>query len=120
MNTKLTTRDKRILQSVKEMIEKDFKNRVNVRMLELKFGMNENKLRNGFRQEFGITIAGYQAQQQLCYALELLKNQDYTIQEAALRAGFRDISTFNRRFRRKFFMTPTEWRQQYGVIQNSR
>lgn len=119
MNIKLTTKDRFILLCVKEMIEKDFRNRVCVRTLEMKFGINENKLRNGFRQEFGITIFGYRVQQQLHYACELLMDPDYTVQEVAIRAGFKDISTFNRRFRQKFFMTPTEWRQKFMSIRVS-
>lgn len=40
---------------------------------------------------------------------------DYTIADIALAAGFGDVSTFNRAFRRRFGMTPSEVRQRAAV-----
>ncbi|MGL5114799.1 MAG: AraC family transcriptional regulator [Beijerinckiaceae bacterium] len=42
--------------------------------------------------------------------LESFRFKDWTITSVALEAGFGDISHFNRSFRRRFDMTPREWR----------
>jgi AraC-like DNA-binding protein len=111
MIVKLTTKDKEVLLSVKDMIDNDCKNHVSIRQTELKFMINESKLRNGFKNQYGITIFEYQAIRQLEYALDQLRNPDLTVNQAATRSGFKDISTFNRHFRKKYGITPSDWKK---------
>ena len=111
MFVKLSCMDEACLCSVKELIDKDFKSRITIRQLEHRFRINENKLRHGFKLLFHISIFDYHTNKRLEYATALFRDRDRSIQEVAYRSGFKDISTFNRSFKRKFGMTPTEYRK---------
>jgi AraC-like DNA-binding protein len=61
----------------------------------------------------GMTFAEFVLEQRLLYARGLLGNPSVHRQKiaaVAYTAGFGDLSYFNRAFRRRFGMTPSEWR----------
>jgi AraC-like DNA-binding protein len=61
----------------------------------------------------GMTFAEFVLEQRLLHARRLLGNpggRQQKIAAAAYAAGFGDLSYFNRVFRRRFGMTPSEWR----------
>lgn len=61
----------------------------------------------------GTTFAEFVLEQRLLYARRLLRNPGAHLQKIttiAYTAGFGDVSYFNRAFRRRFGMTPSEWR----------
>ena len=60
-----------------------------------------------------MTFAEFVLEQRLLYARGLLGNpgvHQRKIAAVAYTAGFGDLSYFNRVFRRRFGMTPSEWR----------
>jgi AraC-like DNA-binding protein len=61
----------------------------------------------------GMTFAEFVLEQRLLYARGILRNpsvHQQKIATVAYTAGFGDLSYFNRVFRRRFGMTPSEWR----------
>jgi AraC-like DNA-binding protein len=61
----------------------------------------------------GVTFAEFVLEQRLLYARGLLGNPSVNQQKigtVAYTSGFGDLSYFNRAFRRRFGMTPSEWR----------
>jgi len=63
----------------------------------------------------GSTFSGFVLEQRLALARRLLANpglQVRRISEVALDAGFQDLSYFNRMFRRRYGMTPSQARQE--------
>lgn len=61
----------------------------------------------------GMTFAEFVLEQRLLYAHRLLGNpggREQKIAMIAYAAGFGDLSYFNRAFRRRFGMTPSDWR----------
>ena len=61
----------------------------------------------------GTTFAEFVLEQRLLYAHSLLGNpgtRQQKIATVAYSTGFGDLSYFNRAFRRRFGMTPSEWR----------
>jgi AraC-like DNA-binding protein len=64
-------------------------------------------------EEAGTTFSQYNLNLRLDHARRMLESPLYrgwTITAVALEAGFGDISHFNRSFRRRFGMTPSDWR----------
>ena len=64
----------------------------------------------------GMTFAEFVLEQRLLYARGLLGNpsaQQQKIGTVAYTSGFGDLSYFNRVFRRRFGMTPSEWRNAH-------
>ncbi|MES5484708.1 AraC family transcriptional regulator [Bradyrhizobium sp. INPA03-11B] len=70
------------------------------------------QLRKDFERE-GLAVARYLRDQRLDKARDLLSEeglQHWRVIDIAFQCGFRDISTFNRAFRRRFEMTPSDTR----------
>jgi AraC-like DNA-binding protein len=67
-------------------------------------------------EEAGTTFSGFALERRLEVARSMLRSPRYAtwpITEIALEAGFGDLSHFNRRFKRRFEMTPTEMRADH-------
>ncbi|MEL6398355.1 MAG: AraC family transcriptional regulator [Cyanobacteria bacterium J06626_4] len=69
-------------------------------------GLNDRKLKQGFRQLFGTTVFGYLQSYRLEQAQLLLKNADFTIAQVALKVGYTNPEAFSTAFRRKFAVSP--------------
>lgn len=75
-------------------------------------GLNKNKVGKILQQNTGLSTTGYINKKRLEYAAKLLKNSpDNTIQNVADTCGLPNVPTFNRLFRSKFGMTPSEYRK---------
>ncbi len=65
-----------------------------------------------FRRMTGNTFSETLILVRLGKVCRLLADQDVTIAEACYQSGFRNLSIFNRHFKRRYGMTPREWRRQ--------
>ncbi|NET39362.1 MAG: helix-turn-helix transcriptional regulator [Cyanothece sp. SIO1E1] len=69
-------------------------------------GLNEYRLKQGFRQVFGTTVFGYLHHCRMQQAQHLLLNSNLTIAGVAARVGYRNPEAFSTAFRRKFAISP--------------
>ncbi|MEO0536317.1 MAG: AraC family transcriptional regulator [Cyanobacteria bacterium P01_A01_bin.123] len=69
-------------------------------------GLNEYRLKQGFRQVFGTTVFGYLHHCRMQQAQHLLRNSNLTIAGVAVRIGYRNPEAFSTAFRRKFAISP--------------
>ena len=72
-------------------------------------GVNEFKLKNGFRQVYGTTPYKYLADQRLETARQLLWERRVNVTEAAFSVGYSNLSHFAKIFRAKFGVNPHEF-----------
>lgn len=77
--------------------------------------LNDFKLKRGFREVFGTTVFGYVQSLRLEQAKQLLTGTDLTITEIAHQVGYESMSHFGYLFKRKFSMTPRNYRQQQSL-----
>ena len=73
-------------------------------------GINDHKLKIGFRQVFGTTVFGYLLTQRLLRSRLLLEMGEMTVTEVAWAVGFSSRSHFSTVFKRKFGINPNEYR----------
>lgn len=75
-------------------------------------GVNKTRVGKMVQQNTGLNTTGYINKKRLEFAAKLLKNNpDYTIPTIAEKCGLPNVPTFNRLFRSKFGMTPSEYRK---------
>lgn len=79
--------------------------------LAQRVGVNEKKLTELFRQRFGMTVFEYLVELRLETARRQLEKTSVQIQLLATQAGFSNASDFSRAFRRRYGITPREYRQ---------
>ncbi|TVQ12823.1 MAG: AraC family transcriptional regulator [Leptolyngbya sp. DLM2.Bin27] len=79
-------------------------------------GLNDRKLKAGFRQVFNTTVFGYLTQQRLEQASHLLAQQ-YSIAAVAAAVGYASPTAFSGAFRRRFGVTPKGYQmgQRFGA-----
>ena len=68
-------------------------------------------LKNGFKKQFGVTVFGYLFDYRMKTACRYLMNTDKTIQEVGELVGYEYHSHFTTAFKRKFFVSPQEYRR---------
>jgi AraC-like DNA-binding protein len=73
-------------------------------------GLNEFKLKAGFRTLFGISVFGYLRTQRMDHARRLLAQRDLSVTEIAARVGYANPSKFAAAFRRHFGFPPSALR----------
>ncbi len=75
-------------------------------------GANKTRVGRILQQNTGLGTTGYINKKRLEFAAKLLKNNpNYTIPTIAEKCGLPNVPTFNRLFRTKYGMTPSEYRK---------
>ena len=98
------------LELAKAIIDKDPASHIHIPMLAVKAGINEFKLKIGFRELF--RTSPYQYRLRLCLekAKTLLEETDDTIDQIASKVGFNTYNGFSTAFKKAFSIAPTEYR----------
>ncbi|MFO1476779.1 MAG: helix-turn-helix domain-containing protein [Verrucomicrobiota bacterium] len=65
-----------------------------------------------FRSHFGVSARERQTELRLQKASQVLADTDAKIIQVALECGYRNLSLFNSLFKRRFGLTPSEWRRR--------
>ncbi len=105
-----TARDIARVSDAVRRIETSAEARHSIAGLARDAGMSAYHFLRVFRQVVGITPHQYVLRTRMHRAAMLLRQSERGVSEIALDAGFEDLSTFNRRFRRVMGATPTVYR----------
>lgn len=94
----------------KEILEQRLGSSVTIKDLSKEVGINEYKLKVGFKEFYGDTIHGYQKRCRVIKAYELLKYEDYSVTQAAAQVGYTNISYFAKCFKEYYGENPKHFR----------
>lgn len=75
-------------------------------------GINQQSLKQGFRQVYGDTIHSYLTDKRLEQAGILIRTGELPIKEVASTIGYNSPGYFSKRFKKKYGVSPKEFRQQ--------
>ncbi len=76
-------------------------------------GINDCKLKRGFRQAFGTTVFGYLHNHRMAQAARLLQSNQMTVTGVAAAVGFANRGSFAAAFRRKFGVNPKVYQSAF-------
>jgi len=99
------------IEKAKQIIETDPSEHFYISTLAEKVGLNEFKLKLGFRELFKTGPYQYLLQLRLQQAKTLLEDTDLTINEIADHVGFKSYNGFSTTFKRLFKLSPTHYRK---------
>jgi AraC-like DNA-binding protein len=108
---KITKRDEVVLYEVRDYIDQHFLNPASVQSLSKRFGLNEFKLKHGFRVLFDTSPIRYLQFKRLDFSRMLLRDTDKTIKEIADEIGYNHAANFTTAFVRAFGKSPAEHRK---------
>jgi AraC-like DNA-binding protein len=99
-------RDKEKIMAVRDLINEKLNDPPNLSEIARQVGLNEYKLKRGFKETFQTTVFGYLAEQRLQMAFQYLRDTQRTAAEIAYDLGYSTPQHFNHAFKKKFGVTP--------------
>lgn len=98
--------DKRKIIEAKELLSRRIENPPSIIELAKLTGLNEYKLKRGFKELFGTTIFGYIHQSRMSLAKKLLLGTDASAKNIAYQTGYSSPQHFSKAFKKQFGVTP--------------
>jgi len=95
----------------REILLKDLQHPPSLAQLARQCGLNEFKLKKGFKEIFSDTVFGYFASVRLEQARQLLLHTGKTVSEIAYESGFTHPQHFQRAFKKQFGIAPGQLRK---------
>lgn len=105
---KLHVSDIEAIHFVRETIERDLTTASSISQLALLAGINQTKLKQGFKDIFGDTVFGYLTKLRMQKAKELLLEGKYTISEIANMVGYQHAQHFTVAYKKNMGHLPSE------------
>lgn len=105
------TTDKEKIIAVRDLINERVHCPPNLTEIARTVGLNEYKLKRGFKETFNNTVFGYLTEQRLQLAHRYLLDTEKTAAEISFELGYSTPQHFNTAFKKKFGVTPTTVRK---------
>ncbi len=97
------------LHKARLILDADVANAPTLSALARMSGLNEYRLKTGFKELFGLPVHAYVIDKRLETARRLLEQEKLRVTEAAQMVGYSELGQFAGKFKRKFGMTPSEF-----------
>ena len=114
-----TAKDRDKLIEAKELLTSRMENPPTIIELSKLTGINEYKLKRGFKELFGTTIFGYIHQTRMRLAQKLLLGTDKSAKEIAYETGYNSPQHFSTAFKKEYGVSPNSMRENpdYAMTQ---
>lgn len=103
-----------MMRAVQDYIDVNLHNRPTMQTVAETFHVSGNTLGRMFRAELDVTFGQYLEQRRMEYAQKLLKNRRLSIGDISEILGYSDQNYFTTCFKRRFSMTPMQYRMRGG------
>lgn len=111
----LKKRDIDLIHHARDVLLKKMESPPSIMELAREVGINETKLKRGFRQLFGTTVFAHLRQQRMEKAREMLIGGDRNVCEVACSVGYSNASHFARAFQQAFGVNPGSYQKSIQV-----
>ena len=108
---------KRIKVLLEHLTEEEFLN-ASLHDLAAYCGCSARHFSRLFQQHFSVSLRSRQTEMRLLKARRLLSETDSRVMTVAASCGYRHLGVFNALFKKRFAMTPTEWRRTAETTQH--
>jgi AraC-like DNA-binding protein len=106
-----TAGDKEKIIAVRDLINQRLSDPPSLIQIARSVGINEYKLKRGFKEIFNNTVFGYLTEQRLLLAQQYLKDTQKTAAEISFELGYSTPQHFNNVFKKRFGLTPDSSRK---------
>ena len=100
------------LKEAREILKNRLKEGISIKELSRKVGLNQNKLKHGFKRVFGHTINAYLLKLRLDKARLLIASNNSSLKEVAEEVGYANKSFFARKFKERYGVLPREFKKE--------
>ena len=110
---KLSRRNTQLIYESKQFLDSNYNQHITVSLIARQVGLNDSRLKAGFRQLFGISIFDYLVMTRMQVARSLLLETDKPLKEIASLTGYATKQSFINAFKKYFKETPGAYRREY-------
>ncbi|MEQ8688070.1 MAG: AraC family transcriptional regulator [Imperialibacter sp.] len=103
-------KDVELMHAIREYLQLHFQDDLSLKAIGKEFGINECKLKSGFKAHFGRTVFGYIQELRMEFARQLLSQKSTTISLVADKLGYRNANHFSTAFKKYFGESPSNVR----------
>ncbi|MGH1427157.1 MAG: helix-turn-helix transcriptional regulator [Arenicella sp.] len=103
-------KDIALIEAAAKLLQDRYSERWTIELIAQNIGLNEKKLKIGFRQLMGNTIQKYLEDIRLNYSAKMLLD-GASVTEACYSVGYSNPSHFAKAFRRIYGVSPSQWRK---------
>ena len=100
-----------LIQKVITKIDSDLTADLSLNALAAYLNVNASYLSNLFKKEVGVSPQQYLISVRMKQALELLRQERYTVSMIAASVGYDDLFTFSRCFKKYYGVPPTAYKE---------
>lgn len=104
----MSSRDREIIYAVKDFLNNSFLENHSIPGLSKLFGINQNKLKKLFKENFGAPVIEYLYDLKMKHAHQLLFDDDRRVGEVSAIVGYKNANHFATAFKRKFGKNPSK------------
>jgi len=106
--TSAKKKDRELFHAIREHLTKTFASDHSLQSLSRQFGINEFKLKQGFRQHFGTTVFDFIFDTKMKHARHLILEEEMYLHEVSRKIGYKNPNHFSTAFKKKFGFSPNE------------
>lgn len=113
---KLSTRDIDCIKHAAQLITDCMNRPITIKELSKRIGINETKLKAGFKCVFGTTVFGYLQDLRMNKAKRFLLDTELTVEEISIKCGYINLSNFSNAFKKYFGISPGTLRNDTKLL----
>ena len=100
-----------IAKKINEYVSQNYSETITYEKLSEKFNIKITTMKNCYKNVFGETVNDTIIKKRLAVAANLLRQSSLSISEIALNVGYTDHSKFSNAFKKKYNLTPSEYKR---------
>lgn len=108
------------VQRVVSYVYKNFRNDVSLKDLGKELSLSAQYLGVQFKEVMGMTFKSYLNEVRLRYCSSLIETSDLSVKEIAFSGGYNSVEYFLQVFKKKYGITPMEYRKQAKALPEER
>ena len=102
------------MQGVRKVLDERYTENWTLRSLAQEVGINDRKLKEGFRQILKTSFRRYLEDIRMSHACRLLRNSNLSVTTISTQVGYANSSHFAKVFRERERLTPRQWRLEFN------
>ncbi len=103
------------IKLVLKYVENNYQDKITIGQIADQVGFSESHFMKYFKENMGTSFVEYLNEYRLTMAARLLLSSEESVLSVAVAAGFDNLSYFNRCFKKRFGMTPLQYRRTGNV-----
>ncbi|MFY1045397.1 helix-turn-helix domain-containing protein [Chryseobacterium sp. GP-SGM7] len=97
-------------ETIKKFLDENYHRNLKIEEISGIIGINQNKLRKEFKEQYQTTISEYVSELRMLKAKKMIINNQIMIKEIAIECGYEYVQNFTRAFKKKFGVSPEKLR----------